>query len=175
MHYGKARSACGYGILSAKGAIPDEYQAAVLALADIWARSIPLSQHMAVQICADDDRGLILRAPLDPNSNHHGTAFGGSLSAIATLAGWGVASAALGDPTDAQVIIGSQRMRFLRPISGDFEAVCPWPGPDKVEAFVERVHLRGRGEIELQVELKQQNERAAVFRGRYLAFSHWAD
>jgi thioesterase domain-containing protein len=51
-------------------------------------REITLAKHMAVVVESADDNSMILRAPLAPNSNHKGTAFGGSLYSLAVLTGW---------------------------------------------------------------------------------------
>src|SRR5690606_33240492 len=49
---------------------------------------IPLARAMGVRVERCDSEGLVLTAPLEPNHNHLGTAFGGSLAALATLAGY---------------------------------------------------------------------------------------
>ncbi|HKE43757.1 MAG TPA: YiiD C-terminal domain-containing protein, partial [Steroidobacteraceae bacterium] len=51
---------------------------------------IPLTRHIDVRIAGYDQDTLTLLAPLAANSNHKGTAFGGSLFSLAVLAGWGL-------------------------------------------------------------------------------------
>lgn len=51
---------------------------------------IPLARHMEIRVLCSDRRSLLLSAPLAANSNHKGTAFGGSLYSVAVLAGWGL-------------------------------------------------------------------------------------
>ena len=51
-------------------------------------REIILAKHMGVVVESADDTSMVLRAPLAPNANHKGTAFGGSLYSIAVLTGW---------------------------------------------------------------------------------------
>ncbi len=50
-------------------------------------REIPITAAMGIRVESYNEKELVLTAPLEPNHNHLGTAFGGSLSAIATLAG----------------------------------------------------------------------------------------
>lgn len=48
---------------------------------------IPITRVMGVRVEGYDERRLVLSAPLDTNVNHLGTAFGGSLNALAVLSG----------------------------------------------------------------------------------------
>lgn len=49
---------------------------------------IPLSKAMQVSVIEAGQNKVILSAPLAPNINHVGTAFGGSESTVAILAAW---------------------------------------------------------------------------------------
>ena len=51
---------------------------------------IPITRAMGVRVAEYDGRRLVLSAPLDANVNHLGTAFGGSLNALAVLSGYGL-------------------------------------------------------------------------------------
>ena len=51
---------------------------------------IPLTRAIQLRVASLDDSGLRLEAPLAPNVNDKGTAFGGSLASLLTLAGWGL-------------------------------------------------------------------------------------
>src|ERR1035441_4683119 len=51
---------------------------------------IPLAKAMGVGVQVSDARALVLTAPKEQNKNSLNTAFGGSLVALATLAGYGV-------------------------------------------------------------------------------------
>ena len=50
---------------------------------------IPLTRAMGLRVESLGEGGIRMNAPLEPNVNDKGTAFGGSLAAILTLAGWG--------------------------------------------------------------------------------------
>ena len=49
---------------------------------------LPITRHLGLRVLVADPGRVILNAPLAPNRNHKGTAFAGSLNALATLAGW---------------------------------------------------------------------------------------
>ena len=51
---------------------------------------IPITRAMGVRVTKYDGGQLRLAAPIALNHNHLGTAFGGSLSALATLAAYGL-------------------------------------------------------------------------------------
>src|SRR6202453_1858310 len=83
---------------------------------------IPLVRAMGVKAESYDGHTLALSAPLERNHNHLGTAFGGSLAAMATLTGYGMLWLELGD-ADAHVVIARSTMKFLRPVRGALRAV----------------------------------------------------
>ena len=66
---------------------------------------------MKVRVASWDEERLVLTAPLAPNHNHLNTAFGGSLSAMATLAGYAMIWLELGQG-DGHVVIRDSAMRF---------------------------------------------------------------
>ena len=47
-----------------------------------------LAKHIGIVVESADDDAVVLRAPLAPNANYKGTAFGGSLYSVAVLTGW---------------------------------------------------------------------------------------
>ena len=49
---------------------------------------IPLSAAMGARVLSAIPEGVVLQAPLEPNLNHRDTDFGGSVAAMAVLAGW---------------------------------------------------------------------------------------
>jgi thioesterase domain-containing protein len=84
---------------------------------------IPLTRAMGVQVEAYDKEQLIVTAPLAPNHNHVGTAFGGSLSAIATLTGYCMLWLLLGD-RESHIVIRNSSMNYRRPVRQGIRAVC---------------------------------------------------
>mgnify|MGYP006388543281 CR=1 FL=1 len=51
-------------------------------------REIPLSAAIGVRVEVAGPGGVVLAAPLEPNVNHRGTAFAGSISALGMLTAW---------------------------------------------------------------------------------------
>ncbi|HEY6097971.1 MAG TPA: YiiD C-terminal domain-containing protein, partial [Anaeromyxobacter sp.] len=90
-----------------------------MSLAEITAylhAHIPITRSLGAAAVRHDGTSLTLSAPLAPNLNHRGTAFGGSMSALALLAGWGVVHLALRDlGVETRLVVQRSAMDFLEP------------------------------------------------------------
>jgi thioesterase domain-containing protein len=76
------------------------------------------------------------------------------MMSLMTLAGWSLPRLALRRADlKAELVIGRCEVRFLRPVDSAFSAVCAWPAPDRVSAFLETVRERGKGRLELAPEI----------------------
>jgi thioesterase domain-containing protein len=133
-------------------------------------REIKLAKHMAVVVESADDNAMILRAPLAPNSNHKGTAFGGSLYSLAVLTGWAWVTRSLAmHQLDAEAVIQQSSMRFLVPVHGEIRACIEVPAAAAVEKFHRMLLRAGRGRIRLHVHMHEGRALATVFDGLFAA------
>lgn len=82
---------------------------------DFLHTQIPITRAMGVRVESWDAGRLVLTAPLEINHNHLGTAFGGSLAALATLAGYACLWLELGDRA-AHVVIAESALAYRRPV-----------------------------------------------------------
>ncbi len=129
---------------------------------------IPLARAMGVEIENCGAAEFVLTAPLAPNHNHLGTAFGGSLAAIATLAGYGFLWILLGD-RDSHIVIRDSSIRYHRPVRGRIRAVCVAPGIDIMEPFLAAFRAKGKARISLDVTIAEDGETCVSFTGEYVA------
>ena len=130
----------------------------------------PISRHLGVRIQEASPRRVILTAPLAPNKNRSGTAFAGSLNALATLAGWAWLTLHLRRPAiEAQVILQDATISYARPATGAFRAVCLAPEGAELDRFGAALHRRHRGRLRLTVDLETRKGPVAFFSGRYVA------
>ena len=134
---------------------------------------IPLSRQMGLMVDRYDGMRLALRAPLAPNVNHKATAFAGSLTAVATLTGWGATWLLLRERgMGGVIVIQESTTRYLLPVAGDFTATCDLPSPRVVERFLAGLQRRGKARLPLHVEIRDGAGRVAVaFSGQYVAFA----
>jgi thioesterase domain-containing protein len=131
---------------------------------------MPVTQRLGVHLVGIQHGAVRLRAPFAANTNHAGTAFAGSLNAVATLSGWATVWLLLRErDTRAQVVIQDSSVRYLRPVTGDFEAICTPPSHEAIAHLVESVTRRGKGRIELAISVHDDRGEAVQFRGRYVA------
>jgi thioesterase domain-containing protein len=141
-------------------------------LGELWAEGIPLAGAMGVEIRRLDERVLEIAAPLEPNRNHMGTAFGGSLQGLATLAGWGITLIAAGESEWRHVVIRRSQMQFLTPVSGELVASAPLPSASTVAAFRGALSQRGRARLSVAVTIRGAGDSAAArFVGEFIALN----
>ncbi len=133
---------------------------------------MPVTQRLGIRVVGRRDGQLALSAPLAANTNHRGTAFAGSLNAVATLAGWATIWLLLRDHgLPAHVVIQDSTVRYLRPVTSDFEALARPLDPAAVARLLEVIRRRGRGRIQIEVVVADARGEAVVFQGRYVALA----
>lgn len=131
---------------------------------------IPLSRAMAVRVEAVAPEEVRLAAPLEPNVNHRGTAFGGSIAALAVLAGWGWLRARVdGRRPLPRLVVQRQVIDYLAAAHGDLLATCRAPPPAAWDAFARTLERRGRARLTLAVDVHSGGARAAAFEGMFAA------
>ncbi|MDH3207068.1 MAG: thioesterase domain-containing protein [Gemmatimonadota bacterium] len=133
---------------------------------------IPLSAGMAISVIDAGPDGVTIEAPLAPNVNHRGTAFGGSVAALAILAGWTLVHLRLrAEGLIAHTVIQSSSVRYDAPIHGGFRAMTEPLQPAAWEKFVRTVTRRGKGRVHVSVQVLAEGCVAATFTGAYVAIA----
>lgn len=141
-------------------------------LQDYLYRHIPLSAAMQVEVRTAEPGLVELHAPLAPNVNHRGTAFGGSIATLATLAGWSLLRVRLdGMAPLPHLVIRQSTMDFLAPIPGAFSARTRFPDLADWPAFLERLGTRGKARLDLLVEVFADDILAARMQGQFVALA----
>ncbi len=131
---------------------------------------IPLSKSMEVKVKQVDENGITLKAALLPNINHRSTVFGGSISALAILAGWTLVHTNLQDLSlSSRIVIQRNSTEYLQPIDGDFIAVCPFPSEEVWQKFIKMLERKSKSRIELNVDVFGDGVKAGSFTGVYVA------
>lgn len=131
---------------------------------------IPLTLAMGLRVEASDDSKFVVTAPLSENYNHLGTAFGGSLSAIAMIAGYGFLFQQL-PSNQGHVVVREANIKYLKPLTHDIRATCHRPEESALEKFQKKFAKVGRASIELRVTIEDEGRIAVEFTGSYVAIS----
>jgi thioesterase domain-containing protein len=135
---------------------------------EFFYEKIPITRAMGVRVIKYDGGQLRLAAPIALNHNHLGTAFGGSLSALATLAGYGLIWLEMGDKM-AHVVIRNSELSFRRPVRGEIEAICRRPSEDELLMFKNAFAQHHKARISLDVTIEEEGLVAVEFRGLFVA------
>jgi len=135
-------------------------------------RSIPQVLAMQVELAGESDGRQRLRAPLAPNVNDKGTAFGGSLVSLMTLAGWCLVSGRLERAgLEAEVYVADSLVHYLAPLRADLEAEA-WLEEGGWDSFLAAFRERGKARCRIAacVRLPDGGE-ATRFSGRFVALA----
>ena len=140
------------------------------ALRRVLAAELPVTQHLGIAVDREDADGLVLSLPLEPNRNHQGGIFAGSLNAVATLTGWALLWLVLRRAaSEAVVVIQDSTIEYLRPVAEDCRTRWPWPEPRMLDRFLETLTRHHRARLSLTVEVVAAGGPVATFAGRYVA------
>jgi thioesterase domain-containing protein len=130
-------------------------------------QQIPITRAMGIRVVAHDESQFIVEAPVALNSNHLGTAFGGSINAVATLAAYGSVWLGLRDQA-VHVVVAESSIRFLHPVRETIRAICRRPETEWT-AFQTRFAEKGKARITLRVTVVEAGRTAAEFEGIFVA------
>jgi len=131
---------------------------------------IPLTRHLGAAVLEWTGASVRLGAPLAPNLNHRGTAFGGSLSALAILSGWALVHLALRDRgVEARVVIQRSELDFDDPVDGDFEATATLPPAGDWDRFLATLDRHRRARVVISSTLRSAGGVGGAHRGTYAA------
>ena len=132
---------------------------------------IPLSRAMEVEVLEASAEHVLLKAPLEPNINMHGTMFGGSAATLALLAAWSVVHLKLeAEGLPSKLVIHRTEAEYLLPVEGNATASARIDNMDW-EAFRHTYQRRGRGRLTVTSELFYNGEIATRLTGEFVAIS----
>ena len=133
---------------------------------------IPISRALGIRVLEAGADLVRLAAPLEPNLNHRQTAFGGSLSALAILAGWSWLHLRLGGPAfTGRIVIQHHVVDYVAPAEADFVAACSGPAPELLARFEHALERRRRARLALDVNVHVDERLVARCRGPYVALA----
>src|SRR5690606_6865227 len=112
---------------------------------------IPMTQAMSVEVTVLTTDSLQLIAPLALNLNHAGSAFAGSLSSLARVAGWAFLRQLLAsERIKAVLLLAGGHIRYRRPVLDDLRATLTFPLPEQ-QQLLNALADSGRARLQLAV------------------------
>ncbi|MDH3622050.1 MAG: thioesterase domain-containing protein [Gammaproteobacteria bacterium] len=136
-------------------------------------QDIPLLTAMHLSFVDFDNLTLTMEAPLAPNINNKGTAFGGSIASICLFGGWAVSTLAFmdNDIHNTEIVVYKNEMTFERPARGHL-TVSAYIKPDDFEACLARLKAGDpeRIRLDIHVDLFHDDKRCATMRGLYVVW-----
>ena len=136
-------------------------------------KDIPLLTAMDLSFGDYADLTLTMQAPLAPNINNKGTAFGGSIASICLFAGWAVATIAFVEHgiRNTEIVVYKNEMTFERPARGNL-TVNAYMKPADFNACLSRLKTgdAGRIRLDIHVDLFHGDDRCATMQGLYVVW-----
>jgi thioesterase domain-containing protein len=130
---------------------------------------IPLAEAMDVRIRTVDEAHAVIEAPLLPNMNHKGTAFGGSIHSVAVLACWSLLTNYLENKNVDYVVIQKSEIDYLAPIATDFSAEAKWSSVEAKDHFDKLLSKKGLARATLIAEVRCDDVLSAKLTANFAA------
>jgi thioesterase domain-containing protein len=132
---------------------------------------IPLAHAMDLHLADHDNDSLSLIAPLAPNVNDKGCAFGGSLVSLMTLSGWALVELALRRRgSDCDVFVAESKVRYLAPLWGDFRSDARLASDVSWDIFFSTLDARGKARISVDCVVPGEDGKpACTLSARFVA------
>lgn len=133
--------------------------------------NIPITRSLGAVAVLHDGASFRLAAPLAPNLNHQGTAFGGSMSALAVLAGWALVHLALrARGIENRLVVQHSTLDFRAPVEGDFSATATLPPPEAWNRFLATLERHRRARVTVSATIEWASGLGGRHEGTYAAF-----
>lgn len=115
---------------------------------------IPIVKQMGVVFEEFKSDSCTASVPLEPNHNHKGTVFGGSLYSVCTSACYGLMYSLQMENslTDFDLVISEGKIRYLKPVVSDFKVKAEII-PAEWSEFKKKVGANGFGKIQLKARV----------------------
>lgn len=137
-------------------------------LQDFFETHLPITDYMGLAVHKYDGQSLSLKAPLAPNINDKGTAFGGSLYNACVMVCWGFAYLKTIEANiEGNQVVAGGSIKYKGPVDADYIAVCESPSHEDVVHFIDGFKRHGKGRITLKSTITCNGRVAVEFEGTY--------
>jgi thioesterase domain-containing protein len=134
---------------------------------------IPLARAMELSVARFGGGELEMRAPLAPNINDKGCAFGGSMASLMTIAGWGLIELGLrAEGIACDIYVGDTQLRYLEPLRSELRATARYRDAGEPDALIASLRARGKGHADVTCEIAGDTGPVATLTARFFARRH---
>jgi thioesterase domain-containing protein len=134
-------------------------------------KDIPITKQMGSSIIHVDEHTCIAEVELEPNLNHKGTAFGGSIYSCCALASYGLFLNGLrhhGSMTN-NIVIAEGEIKYVLPVTDDFEVKAEWHSDRDRKKFFETLKSKKKARTHVTAKVVCQGDVCAEFKGLFVA------
>lgn len=145
------------------------HQIAARALQDFFMLNVPLARAAKISVHSYDGAKLVFQAPLEPNINDKGTAFGGSTYVLCVSTAWGMSSIKAQElGLDGELVVAKAEIEYLRPLSETLIAEVHSPSSEELQHFKDSFERHAKAVFELSAVVNNSEGKAcARFKGKY--------
>lgn len=123
---------------------------------------IPMARALDVSVVEANDLKAVVRSPLEPNRNHLGTAFGGSLGALLILSGYTWLYHAMETRGHhVHVLLRKCETDYRAPV--DTELIATAHKPADFQKFLKTFEAKGRARVTIHSEISDHTGDAVCF------------
>ena len=134
-------------------------------------KQIPITKQMGIRVIEFSPTKVRISARLEPNLNHKGTAFGGSINSMMTICGWALVYVNIKElDKDAHIVIQKSNINYLVPIDKDFIAECTLFDEEIREQFFEMYNRHNKSRLKVKVTCTDKEILLAEYHGQYVTF-----
>lgn len=146
-----------------------QHDIAARAIQDFFLLNVPLARAAEISVRSYDGQTLIFEAPLEPNINDKGTAFGGSTYVLCVAAAWGMSSIKAKElGLEGELVVAKAEVEYIRPLSETIQAEVQSPSNEQMAHFKQSFETRGKAAFVLESVVNNSEGKPAVrFKGKY--------
>lgn len=140
-------------------------------LENLLRTEIPIAQVIGIHDLHLSQDELTMILPLQPNINHKGTLFGGSLYSAGALSCYGLFLAGLRAESLStnNIVISDGNMRYLAPVDQDAKVTARWKSHTEQVEFFRILALKKKARIQMTAQISIEAKICAEFAGQFVA------
>ncbi len=135
-------------------------------------KSIPMAKHMGIRVKSCSEKAVELHLPLEGNTNHIGTSFGGSQLSASAIACWiYLRQRLMKAKIESEIVVQKNESHFYKPVDADsvIHAGLDDSKSANWEEFLKTLESKSKARIPLKAEVIISGNIATKFQGDFVA------